>query len=185
MSDMDLERAKRTMRAYGIPFGEALTPCGHGCAGADRIAAGPATLAGDLWVLEACGRCLLGRAVRADASLQLPAQLVCPETLWLRHAGGGAAHRVFFHAGSNTWGGEPTPFMSACGHPFQWPDEPVWSIRQAFSPNRDWRCGTCAGAKRHRQAVLHDQSRVWRELVLRAQAELDAAGHPVPWERVS
>lgn len=176
MSDLDLERAKRTLRAYGIPFGGALAPCGHGCAGADRIVSGPKAHAGDLWMLEACGRCLLGRATRHEPGLPIPVPLVCPPELWLRR--GHVGHRFYVPATN------PDQLHSACGHLLSWPDDPVWVIRHAFDQGRVWRCLSCAGMRAHRDEVLISQPAVWRGLLQRAQAELDAAGHPVPWDRV-
>lgn len=181
MSDLDLERAKRTLRAYGVPFGEG-GPCADGCPSDRFVTAGPVALAGDLWTLEACGRCLRGRAKRAGPANPLPTSVAQPDEVWVTARG--IAHRVFRSPRTDPQlVGLPYPLRSACGHGLGWSDTPTWALRMALAETRLHRCQTCSGAQLHLAAVQADEPSVWQELVARAAEALRAAGHPVPWEK--
>lgn len=136
----------------------------------------PQAIAGDLWQVRCCPRCMRAEPIRFyELEHPLPVQPYRPEgPLWLRTEH--AAHLVHMTAPGL---GKLSTLRSACGWPQPWPDTPVCSIRFAYQPVT--RCGLCERATRRAQRCEDDAIAIWGELVRRALEAIAADGHRDPW----
>lgn len=187
MADEEIERAKRVLARYGVPLSVDAS-CPGGCDPEHIITweSFPELIAGDLWQVRACRRCLRATPIRYYGeddqviTAELPATLDRPPgPLWLRGSGG-ATHMVHLRIEPGPAPGESAERLySGCGWHQGWPQAPVCAIR--FAHRVMHRCRLCERAVRRAARCEADAPRVWSELVRRAREAIAADGHRDPW----